>query len=114
MAADPIARPAATGTVELAHANTRSAHAPKTAMEMARLWKSENDFHSRLEISHRTRDFHIPTAASRISITKNKDQRHGPRYPRVTSLKKGLDSRPARKTGSRRVRAREQLRGERF
>jgi hypothetical protein len=33
-----------------------------TAMEMARLWKSQNDFHSRLEISHRTRDYHIPTA----------------------------------------------------
>jgi hypothetical protein len=32
------------------------------AMEMARLWKSPNDFHSRLEISHSTRDSHIPTA----------------------------------------------------
>jgi hypothetical protein len=32
------------------------------AMEMPRRWKSENDFHRRLEISHRTRDSHIPTA----------------------------------------------------
>ena len=31
-------------------------------MEMTHLWKSQNDFHSRLEISHRTRDSHIPTA----------------------------------------------------
>ena len=35
------------------------------AMEMTRLWKSQNDFHSRLEISHRTRDSHIPTADHR-------------------------------------------------
>ena len=32
------------------------------AMEMTLLWKSQNDFHSSLEISHRTRDSHIPTA----------------------------------------------------
>src|SRR5712691_7647603 len=31
-------------------------------MAMTRLWKSQNDFHSHLEISHRTRDSHIPTA----------------------------------------------------
>jgi hypothetical protein len=35
------------------------------AMEMTRLWKSQNDFHRRLEISHRTRDSHIPTADHR-------------------------------------------------
>jgi hypothetical protein len=35
-----------------------------TAVEMTRAWKSQNDFHTRLEISHRTRDSHIPTAAS--------------------------------------------------
>jgi hypothetical protein len=28
---------------------------------MPRPWKSQNDFHSRLEISHRPRDSHIPT-----------------------------------------------------
>ena len=32
------------------------------AVEMTRLWKSQTDFHTRLEISHRTRDFHIPTS----------------------------------------------------
>src|SRR5713226_3989146 len=32
------------------------------AMEMTLLWKSQNDFHRSLEISHRTRDSHIPTA----------------------------------------------------
>jgi len=33
-----------------------------TAMEMALLWKSQNDFHRSLEISHSTRDSHISTA----------------------------------------------------
>jgi hypothetical protein len=98
MVADPIARPAATGTVELAHANTRSAHAPKTAMEMTRLWKSENDFHSRLEISHRTRDFHIPTAASRIRSRRTKTKDTDRETPRVTSLKEGLDFRSVSRT----------------
>ena len=32
------------------------------AVEMPRPWKSQNDFHRRLEISHSTRDSHIPTA----------------------------------------------------
>ena len=34
----------------------------KTAMEMTSLWKPENGFHRDLEISHRARDSHIPTA----------------------------------------------------
>jgi hypothetical protein len=34
----------------------------RTAVEMSLLWKSENDFHRSLEISHRTRDSHIPTS----------------------------------------------------
>jgi len=29
---------------------------------MPLLWKSQTDFHNSLEISHRTRDSHIPTA----------------------------------------------------
>jgi hypothetical protein len=46
-----------------------------TAVEMTRAWKSQNDFHTRLEISHRTRDSHIPTAASRFLFrrTETKD-----------------------------------------
>src|SRR5713101_3400352 len=56
-----------------------SARLPKTAVEMTRLWKSQNDFHSRLEISHRTRDSHIPTTAFLLSIDqKNKDQDTNP------------------------------------
>ena len=87
IAADPIARPAAAGTVELATPARESARPPKTAVEMARLWKPQNDFHSRLEISHRTRDSHIPTAACLISIrTKTKKRpRHEPdTRPRAT------------------------------
>jgi hypothetical protein len=32
------------------------------AVEMTRPWQSQNDFHIRLEISYRPRDFHIPTS----------------------------------------------------
>jgi hypothetical protein len=32
-----------------------------TAVEMTPLWKSQDDFHRRLQISQRTRDSHIPT-----------------------------------------------------
>ena len=32
------------------------------AVEMPLLWKSQTDFHRSLEISHRTRDSHIPTS----------------------------------------------------
>jgi len=42
-----------------------------TAMEMTRPWKSQNDFHSRLEISHSTRDSHIPTADHRCLDQKS-------------------------------------------
>ena len=34
----------------------------KAAMEMPARWKPQNGFHSALEISHTTRDSHIPTA----------------------------------------------------
>ena len=34
----------------------------RTAVEMSRPWKSQNDFHRRLEISHTTRDSHISTS----------------------------------------------------
>ena len=34
----------------------------RAAVEMTLLWKSQNDFHRSLEISHRTRDSHIPTS----------------------------------------------------
>jgi hypothetical protein len=35
---------------------------PEEAVEMTRGWKSQNDFHARLEISQSTRDSHIPTS----------------------------------------------------
>jgi len=34
----------------------------QTAVEMSAPWKPQNGFHRALEISHRTRDSHIPTA----------------------------------------------------
>ncbi len=36
----------------------------QTAVEMTSLWKPKNGFHRDLEISHRTRDSHIPTSRS--------------------------------------------------
>jgi hypothetical protein len=44
-------------------------------MEMARLWKSQTDFHSRLEISPKTRDSHIPTADPLLSFNQKKKNR---------------------------------------
>ena len=38
----------------------------KTAVEMPSLWKPKSGFHRDLEISHRTRDSHIPTSRSFI------------------------------------------------
>ena len=64
MAAGPIARLRPLARSSWPIAACKSALAPKTAVEMTRPWKSQNDFHSRLEIAHRTRDFHIPTATS--------------------------------------------------
>src|SRR3990170_5642737 len=46
-------------------------------MEMTSLWKPQNGFHRDLEISHRTRDSHIPTADPlllRKEKTKNDDE----------------------------------------
>ena len=49
------------------------------AMEMPALWKPQNGFHSALEISQRTRDSHISTAApcvSRRDDEEEHDERH--------------------------------------
>ena len=43
------------------------------AVEMPRLWKSQNDFHRRLGISPRTRDSHISTADRRTGIEDEKN-----------------------------------------
>ena len=61
-------------------ARDQGAHG-KPAMEMPALWKPQNGFHSALEISHTTRDSHIPTADYFVfhkKTTKRKtyDMRH--------------------------------------
>jgi hypothetical protein len=45
------------------------------AVEMPRLWKSQNDFHSRLEISPRTRDSHIPTSRFLLSLIQERTEK---------------------------------------
>jgi hypothetical protein len=45
----------------------------RAAVEMTRLWKSQNDSHRRLEISHSTRDSHIPT--SRVLLLEEKKKK---------------------------------------
>mgnify|MGYP001609412803 CR=1 FL=1 len=109
---DPIARPEASGTVELGRITVRSddpvsASTPrpithdgvggarndgrqgyriprmsgstwcemKTAMEMTSLWKPKSGFHRDLEISHRTRDSHIPTADHPLSQKEDDEER---------------------------------------
>ena len=42
----------------------------RAAVEMTHLWKSQNESHRGLEISHRTRDSHIPT--SRFLLVREK------------------------------------------
>ena len=42
----------------------------EAAVEMTLLWKSQNDSHRSLEISHRTRDSHIPTSRFLLVIEK--------------------------------------------
>jgi hypothetical protein len=67
---DAIVAPAASYAV--AHhpiACDQGAHG-KAAMEMPALWKPQNGFHSALEISHTTRDSHIPTADHFLSHKK--------------------------------------------
>ena len=47
----------------------------KPAMEMPALWKPQNGFHSALEISHTTRDSHIPTADHFSCLTRRRRRR---------------------------------------
>jgi hypothetical protein len=47
----------------------------KPAMEMPALWKPQNGFHSALEISHTTRDSHIPTADHFLSHKTKKKKK---------------------------------------
>lgn len=50
----------------------------KPAMEMPALWKPQNGFHSALEISHTTRDSHIPTADHPLSQKGEDEERRLP------------------------------------
>jgi hypothetical protein len=78
----------------------RSAHAPiytglarpttgmstaagDAAVEMPLLWKSQNDFHRSLGISHRTGDSHIPTADPLLLLIQKKKSNRKvlPMYP---------------------------------
>src|SRR5687768_15035198 len=42
---------------------------------MTSLWKPKNGFHSDLEISHRTRDSHIPTSRCSSWSSKKREER---------------------------------------
>ena len=65
-----IAPPGASSEVELNQIDRVSGATTDTAVEMPVPWKSQNDFHRPLEISHRTRDSHISTADSRFYTEK--------------------------------------------
>ena len=83
----PIGRPAATGTVELKTVRAQTGRLalpePYTAVEMTRAWKSQNDSHTRLEISHRTRDSHIPTAKHPLSQKGEDEDRRPLERPKI-------------------------------
>ena len=59
----------------------------QTAVEMPAPWKPQNGFHSALEISHKTRDSHIPTA-DYLFVSQEKDDEE-------------RDARPASRTTAR-------------
>ena len=56
------------------------------AVEMTHLWKSKNDSHTCLEISHRTRDSHIPTSRFRLVKGKKKTKERRINRPQSGSL----------------------------
>src|SRR5436190_14070282 len=55
-------------------------------MEMPRLWKSQTDFHRRLEISPRTRDSHIPTADPHRTSQTDEEENGNKRVTDVSGL----------------------------
>jgi hypothetical protein len=115
MAADPIARPAAAGTVELADANTRVGSCAEDGYGNGAAMEIRERFPQPL--GNLAQNARFPHSHSRLSYfdqeeqkTKNTDRDTLP----CQSLKEGLDFRSDSRTRSRRVRAKEQLRGERF
>ena len=82
-------------------------------------WKSQNDFHRPVEISHSTRDSHIPTAAPRRSRTGRKTRTRTDTLQRAGSSgghgsSGGLDTEQRVEARYERAQAREHVRGERF
>jgi hypothetical protein len=69
-----IVRPQASGPLEQCSCPTVIAH-PTTGCGNDALWESQNDFHKGLEISHRTRDFHISTSHSGLNSFRNEHRR---------------------------------------
>ena len=72
---DPIVAPGASSSVDPNPIPGRTTKHGTSAMEMSALWKPQNGFHSALEISHRTRDSHIPTAAPLGFTTRRRRRR---------------------------------------
>ena len=60
---DPIVAPEASSSFDRDTIAGRTTNNRISAMEMPALWKLQYGFHSALEISQRTRDSHISTAA---------------------------------------------------
>jgi hypothetical protein len=87
---DPIVAPGASSTVDRDTIPGRTSNNDgKAAMEMPAPWKPQNGFHSALEISHTTRDSHIPTADHFVSRKKKRKRKtYDMRYARQ------LDRRP--------------------
>ena len=99
MAADPIARPAAAGTVELAVANTQSAHAPEDGYGNDAPMEIKERFPQPL--GNLAQNARFPHSHSRLSHFDHEEHRQQTRTairPRVTSLKEGLDFRSASRT----------------
>jgi hypothetical protein len=77
--------PGAIWPVELGHVAPVIPVGLPPGVEMPVLWKSQNDFHRTLEISHRPRDSHISTADHHLAREKKQtNSAHAPRAPRET------------------------------
>ena len=77
-----------------------------TAVEMPALWKPHPGFHSALEISHRARDSHIPTADPRGAVQKDAKATEEPDrkvLPMVIVTGTELDERARRRMQARTI-----------
>ena len=83
---DPIVAPGASSTVDRDTIPGRTSNNRKSTMEMPALWKPQNGFHSALEISHTTRDSHIPTA-DHFSVSQEEDEEEDVRHALRTTAR---------------------------